>query len=541
MSNVIVEYTSTDGVLCIDFAGFDVYNEALARYLSHGADTAVYCPISSLTFLVKSQDSLEDFDIDIDAAPKFSMVDSIKIKNPKSFITKIQNLNRNNPQIRNHFKPIPDTLPNSIVLCDIFMLLRFAREALYLTNHHTLKTIFTWIFKYFNHYFTPKQFPRVYFRVVLYYVVYNDEVNNDKKLQLVNKSFKFYNIKCMHDVCDCNNDTRKWILKHFFYNTDYNDMIKSFLCTWSICSHGCSLTRYKYGKDTLIPTYISKAGLSYVKHHKYHSIYDMSNSTYSYSFLYPFFHEVFRYGIQFNTMIKTNVLRKLLNKCGYFCLTRINPFDSATIPAIAEFFAQFWSFLMKFLVLRDYDAKLMLKVCGMGVYYSKTKCRNDTMMNTLLNYVYYYFLTNNWQMYKKYYREMNKYNDTPFTPCGLAVTEEFKKQHFGSKSRFLMRLSFLRRRIAFCESTDLPSIMNRKQFLHFFNNEKEALILGNTIMVKECNNKLCQRKDVNLKRCGKCKSVYYCCKLCQKKDWLNHRNVCHQRQCRDFKIVGCSW
>ena len=107
------------------------------------------------------------------------------------------------------------------------MLLQFARESVCLTNHHTLKTIFTWIFKYFYHYFPPKQFPRVYFRIVLYYVVYNDELNNDKKIQLVNKSLKFYNIKKIHDVCnDHNIDTRKsWISKHFFINADHNEMI----------------------------------------------------------------------------------------------------------------------------------------------------------------------------------------------------------------------------------------------------------------------------------------------------------------------------
>ena len=110
----------------------------------------------------------------------------------------------------------------------------------------------------------------------------------------------------------------------------------------------------------------------------------MSNSIYNCILLFEFLYRVFQYGIQFNTMIKRTVLRKLLDKVGYFCLTRINPFDSSTTPSIAEYFAQFWNFLMLFLVLCDYDDTLMLKVCRMGVYYCKTKCSNEIIIITQL-------------------------------------------------------------------------------------------------------------------------------------------------------------
>lgn len=37
---------------------------------------------------------------------------------------------------------------------------------------------------------------------------------------------------------------------------------------------------------------------------------------------------------------------------------------------------------------------------------------------------------------------------------------------------------------------------------------------------QECNN------ETNLKRCGSCKSVVYCSKTCQQKDWKSHKMIC---------------
>ena len=71
------------------------------------------------------------------------------------------------------------------------------------------------------------------------------------------------------------------------------------------------------------------------------------------------------------------------------------------------------------------------------------------------------------------------------------------------------------------------------QALH---DEKYATILGNIAMFKECNYNGCNKKDVILKRCKKCVSVYYCSRLCQKKDWLNHRRVCKSLKSRDYTI-----
>ncbi len=48
---------------------------------------------------------------------------------------------------------------------------------------------------------------------------------------------------------------------------------------------------------------------------------------------------------------------------------------------------------------------------------------------------------------------------------------------------------------------------------------------------KTCQNKDCGKKyysetKQNFKVCGNCKCAYYCCKACQKEDWVNHKKKC---------------
>ena len=71
-------------------------------------------------------------------------------------------------------------------------------------------------------------------------------------------------------------------------------------------------------------------------------------------------------------------------------------------------------------------------------------------------------------------------------------------------------------------------------------------IIGNVLMIKQCNWEYCRRKSVKLKRCKKCRSVYYCSKLCQKKDWQlctygnakkSHKFVCERLRQRSYSMT----
>ena len=70
------------------------------------------------------------------------------------------------------------------------------------------------------------------------------------------------------------------------------------------------------------------------------------------------------------------------------------------------------------------------------------------------------------------------------------------------------------------------------QIQKIFQSDKNINIMYNFIMNKECHWSKCQKKTIKLFRCKKCKMVFYCSKLCQKKDWKMRsiRGLPHRQQ-----------
>ena len=58
------------------------------------------------------------------------------------------------------------------------------------------------------------------------------------------------------------------------------------------------------------------------------------------------------------------------------------------------------------------------------------------------------------------------------------------------------------------------------------NNESFSHTICNTMTFKQCNWIKCNKKNIKLRKCKKCKSVFYCSKQCQKDDWKAHRQIC---------------
>eukprot|EP01084_Bolivina_argentea_P042399 78177_1 len=63
---------------------------------------------------------------------------------------------------------------------------------------------------------------------------------------------------------------------------------------------------------------------------------------------------------------------------------------------------------------------------------------------------------------------------------------------------------------------------------YYYKDLKSYNVLKNICMMKECNYSKCRKKNIKLKKCCKCKSVYYCCITHQKIDW----NIKHRKQCQ---------
>ena len=86
----------------------------------------------------------------------------------------------------------------------------------------------------------------------------------------------------------------------------------------------------------------------------------------------------------------------------------------------------------------------------------------------------------------------------------------------------------------------------RKYYVRFTKLMKRLLmkrryfnVMNNVIKIRMCNYELCVRKDLKRYRiCQRCKSVYYCCRNHQKKDWVrgDHKRYCEERKDRDYDI-----
>ena len=84
--------------------------------------------------------------------------------------------------------------------------------------------------------------------------------------------------------------------------------------------------------------------------------------------------------------------------------------------------------------------------------------------------------------------------------------------------------------------------LNEKQSIkQYFSNEENVQIMYNDIMDKKCNWRKCGKRSIKLRRCKKCKCVYYCSKLCQKRDWKMScfQTMPHRIKCEPLSKKHC--
>jgi len=72
--------------------------------------------------------------------------------------------------------------------------------------------------------------------------------------------------------------------------------------------------------------------------------------------------------------------------------------------------------------------------------------------------------------------------------------------------------------------THCPITTGQSMAVMFSNDPKTIMNLPRVNFLGMC--KTCLKENIKLLACGRCKSVFYCSKDCQKKDWKSHKAVC---------------
>ncbi len=90
--------------------------------------------------------------------------------------------------------------------------------------------------------------------------------------------------------------------------------------------------------------------------------------------------------------------------------------------------------------------------------------------------------------------------------------------------------------LEFCQTNHIKN--NTSIILQEINNDKikYELFLNQISYIKKLSEcKIC--KNLTPTFCSKCKTVYYCSQICQKKDWKNHKIKCKKKR-NDFSKIN---
>ena len=116
------------------------------------------------------------------------------------------------------------------------------------------------------------------------------------------------------------------------------------------------------------------------------------------------------------------------------------------------------------------------------------------------------------------------------------LNELRRMQHWSRYRKLLYLKSFWNEITQSRKETSMKCILDKdlSGWIGYFKDNHSYHVLKNLCYLKECNYSECRAKDKELEVCSKCKSVYYCCRNHQKRDWKSkHRGECREYQQRN--------
>ena len=82
--------------------------------------------------------------------------------------------------------------------------------------------------------------------------------------------------------------------------------------------------------------------------------------------------------------------------------------------------------------------------------------------------------------------------------------------------------------------------LTMNHWIGYIKDDRYYQIIKNITNLKECNYDKCRKKNVKLRKCKQCVSVYYCtcCREHRKYDWnANHKRECKVLTSRDYSLT----
>ena len=92
---------------------------------------------------------------------------------------------------RSIIEPVPSTISRPDILIDLLIILAKTTESKCLEQMHpyVCNEVFSYAFQLFNKFYTPSQYPCIYGRIVLQYVLYSHNIDYKEKATLIDDSF----------------------------------------------------------------------------------------------------------------------------------------------------------------------------------------------------------------------------------------------------------------------------------------------------------------------------------------------------------------